>query len=235
LIPVPSPVSAVTSTRWAFEAMVSITGAGSDVAADACWALPDTIRNEMSLDDKAARGCRCMGLNALNSASCNFPGVGSFYDPVMDQPRPVEPAPIGGPPAEPVLPPAPETPVDQTDQKAMDQFLQDLQTHKSQVEQIQADYKAQLADYQAKADAFKTEGTAFQKTLADWEIKRNTAVSKAEGLINRFHEDFGWAFVDKNARQTFWSKIITTWGVQTLIITIMLGLILLSISRKNLA
>jgi hypothetical protein len=115
----------------------------------------------------------------------------------------------------------------------MAQFLRDLQSHQSQVEQIQADYKTQLAGYQVKADTFKTEVTAFQKALAEWEIKRNTAVSKAEALINRFHEDFGWAFADKNAHQAFWLKIFTTWGIQALIIAIMLALILISISRKN--
>ncbi len=58
LIPVPSIVSAPTSTRWGFEALVSISGAGSDVAADSCWDLPEETRDALSLDEKAARGCR---------------------------------------------------------------------------------------------------------------------------------------------------------------------------------
>jgi hypothetical protein len=233
VIPVPGIVSAPTSTRWGFEALVSISGAGADVAADACWALPEETRDGMSLEDKAARGCRCMGLNALNQAACNFPGVGSFYDPVLDQPRPAEPAPIGSPPAEPALPAAPEAPADQTDQKAMAQFLQDLQAHQAQVEQIEAGYKAQLADYQAKADTFAADATAFQKALGEWEIKRNTAVNKAESLIDLFHRDFGWAFVDKDDSRAFGVKIVTAWGVQVLMIAIMLALILVSVYRKD--
>lgn len=174
LIPVPSIVSAPTSTRWGFEALVSISGAGSDVAADTCWALPEEARNTMSLDDKSDRGCVCMGLNVLNADTCSFPGVGSFYDPVLDEPRPVEP----------------ESPSSE-------------------------------------------DSIAFQKAVTEWEIKRNTAVSKAEALINRFHEDFGWAFVDKDSNQAFWSKILTAWGIQSVIITVMLALILVSIYRKD--
>jgi hypothetical protein len=115
----------------------------------------------------------------------------------------------------------------------MAQFLQDLKKHQVQVEQIQADYKAQLAVYQANAAAFKDEATTYQVALADWKIKRNTAVGKAEGLINRFHEDFGWAFVNKGDNQVFWSKILFAWGVQTLIITVLFLLILLSIYWKK--
>ena len=233
LIHVPSLVSAPTSTRWAFEAIASISGAGSDVAADACWELPKEVRDGMSLEDKEARGCRCMGLNALKLDSCNFPGVGSFYDPALDQPEPVQPAAIGDPPPEPAIPPAPQEPVNQSDSKAMAQFLQDLKKHQVQVEQIQADYKAQLAVYQANAAAFKDEATTYQVALADWKIKRNTAVGKAEGLINRFHEDFSWAFVNKGDNQVFWSKILFAWGVQTLIITVLFLLILLSIYWKK--
>jgi hypothetical protein len=39
LAPVPETVSAVASTRWAFEGFIGIVGIGSDVAADPCWQL----------------------------------------------------------------------------------------------------------------------------------------------------------------------------------------------------
>ncbi|MFN2226585.1 MAG: FHA domain-containing protein, partial [Anaerolineae bacterium] len=66
LIPVPSAASSPTASRWAFEAMVGITGAGSDLAADACWALPEEERDGLTLQDKEDRGCGCMGLAALD-------------------------------------------------------------------------------------------------------------------------------------------------------------------------
>ena len=171
LIPIPSSVSTPISTRWAFEALTSISGAGSDVAADACWALPEGVRDAMSLEDKTTQGCRCMGVNALHQASCDFPGLGSFYDPVIDQPRPSE----------------------------------------------------------ATLDA---DTATLQAAVADWEIQRNTVVGRAESLIGRFHENFNWAFVDKQDRQAFWSKIATTWGAQGLIIAILMGIVFASVSLK---
>jgi len=34
--------------------------------------------------------CRCLGTNALRQESCNYPGLGQFYNPVIDQPVPQE-------------------------------------------------------------------------------------------------------------------------------------------------
>ncbi|HNA89675.1 MAG TPA: FHA domain-containing protein [Anaerolineales bacterium] len=102
LIPVPSFVSAPFSTRWAFESLIAISGSGSDVAADVCWALPPDVRNAMSLEEKLANNCKCMGVNLLKKESCNHPGIGKFYIPLVDQPLPIPPAPL---PPEPVRPP----------------------------------------------------------------------------------------------------------------------------------
>jgi ABC-type multidrug transport system ATPase subunit len=143
MIPVPGKLSGITSTRWAFESLVSISGAGSDVAADACWALPEDERYKLTLDEKASLKCGCMGVNALNQASCKFPGIGQYYDPALDQAEPLEPASIGDPPAEPALPTAPQRPLDQTNQVAMGKFLQDMQDYQTQVDQIRADFKVQ--------------------------------------------------------------------------------------------
>ncbi|HSG43693.1 MAG TPA: FHA domain-containing protein, partial [Anaerolineales bacterium] len=114
LIPVPEFVSAPTSTRWAFEALMSITGPGSDVAADKCWKLPEDVRTSMSIDDKVAEGCKCMGPNMLKEDSCNHPGLGKFYSSAIDGPAPVEPEPLGDPPPEPVIPERPVEPTDQS-------------------------------------------------------------------------------------------------------------------------
>ena len=127
LIPVPPKISQVTLTRWAFEPIMASTGAGSDVAADVCWALPEDVRNSMSMEDKAAHGCNCMGVNALREQSCNFPGLGKNYDAAIDQPEPVEPAALGDPPAEPVMPDPPAKPANPNDQVAMAQYLQALE------------------------------------------------------------------------------------------------------------
>jgi hypothetical protein len=233
LIPVPSQVTAVTSTRWALEPLVSITGAGSDVAADACWDLPEEEREALSLEDKTARGCLCMGLAALRQDSCSFPGVGQFYDIALDQPEPLEPAEIGDPPAEPALPPEPQRPTDPGDRAGLAKFFSDLQAYQDEVARIRDDYRIQIDDYQARADAYKELATQYQEDRAQWEIDRTAAVSKAEALIKRFKEDFGFTFVNTEDRQAFWLKILRAWGVQAGIITLLFALILVAIYRKQ--
>jgi ABC-type multidrug transport system ATPase subunit/pSer/pThr/pTyr-binding forkhead associated (FHA) protein len=234
LIPMPSEVSAVTSSRWSFEAVVGITGLGSDVAADACWtSLTKDEREDLTLEQKEQLGCRCMGLNALRETSCNFPGLGEFYDPAIDQAEPIEPAALGDPPAEPEIPPAPEQPADSTDQVAVAVYLQALQDYQKQVEAIQDSYRAEVTAYQDKGDQYADDMKAYQEEKATWEINRNAAVGKAEGMIDTFYENFGWAFVDQNDSGAYWSRIMTVWGMQGLIIVINFALILVFIYRKD--
>jgi ABC-type multidrug transport system ATPase subunit/pSer/pThr/pTyr-binding forkhead associated (FHA) protein len=225
LIPVPSVASTPIAARWSFEALLGITGAASDLAADPCWALPPEQRDALTLDEKGARGCICMGLNALDPASCSFPGLGAYYDPALDQPAPQPPAAIGDPPSQPVLPAEPQPPADQSDAQAMAQYAQQLGTYQHEVDSLQAAYQKQLAAYQARADT-------YQAALADWNIKRSTAVSKAESLLGRFHQDFGWAFVNKDDSHLFWSRLLLAWGAQGLMIGGLFLVTLLAISRK---
>jgi len=159
LIAVPPAVSTPMSARWGFEALVAISGAGSDVAADACWQLPEEERNALSLEQKEAMGCSCMGLAALDQASCDFPSVGQFDDPALHELAPADPT--------------------------------------------------------------------------QWQIARTTAVSKAESLINRFNDDFGWAFVNKESPSAYRSKLLTAWGAQAGIIVILFGLTLAAMARKR--
>jgi ABC-type multidrug transport system ATPase subunit len=233
LIAVPSAASAPTSTRWAYEVLMSVSGAGSDVAADACWDLDEAVRDDLTLDDKAARGCNCMGLAALKETTCYFPGLGDYYDPAIDEPEPIEPQEIGDPPPQPELPAAPEQPTNPADQVAMAKFFDDLTAYQDQVDAIQDDYKTQIDDYQARADTYQEAMIAYQEDLAEWEIDRNTAVSKAEGVIKRYKEDYGFAFVDKDDDEAFWSKILFAWGVQIGIITILFFLVLFAIYWKD--
>jgi len=92
LFPVPRALSAPINAGWGFEAMVAISGAGSDLAADVCWQLPADERNALTLDEKQARGCNCSGVSALDQASCDFPGLGQFDDPALHQPAPADPS-----------------------------------------------------------------------------------------------------------------------------------------------
>jgi len=233
LIPVPGFISAPTSTRWAFEAMMSITGPGSDLAADICWALPPDVRAAMTLEDKTANNCRCMGLNMLQEESCNFPGLGNFYDPAVDQPPPVEPEPLGSPPPEPVLPERPVQPLDQSDNVAMAEFFQQLQAWETEANAIQEDYKRQIEAYQSRSEVFKSEAIAYQEALAQWQVGQGSAVSPAEFAVNKYYTDFGWTAVDKQNPAAYWGKVVKTWLAQSFIILLLFGAILFLQKRKD--
>jgi ABC transport system ATP-binding/permease protein len=233
MIPVPDFISGPTSARWAFEGLMAISGAGSDVAADACWDLPKELRKSMSLEDKEAQGCRCMGINVLRQDSCNFPGIGDFYKPVVDQPEPVKPAELGLQPAEPVIPPPPQEPGKDADSVAMSEYLLKLKDYQAEVEKIQNAFKAENETYQAKADVFARQMEQYQKDLAKWKIDRNGAVSAAEGLIEPFNDNFKWTFADKKNEAAFLGKVFRTWLMQGIIILVLMTLAILLIWRKD--
>ena len=233
LIPLPNFISAPTSTRWAFEALMSISGAGSDVAADICWALPPDVREAMTSDDKLNYGCRCMGLKMLDEESCNYPGLGKFYNPAIAEPSPIAPPPFGDPPPEPVLPERPVEPTDQSDSVAMADFFTALKAWEGQASQIQEDYKRQIEAYQAQSEVYKSEVITYQTTLAEWQIAQTSAVTPAEAIVHQFYSNFPWIYVDKEDSIAYWAKLTKTWLVQSSIITILFVTILFLQKRKD--
>ena len=233
MLPVPEWVSAFTPTRWAYQTLIGISGAGSTVAADACWALPKAERDALDLQTKNARGCQCMGSNVLRESSCTFPGVGEHYVAAIDQPEPVKPPPLGNPPAEPSFPTAPEPPADLTDLVSLGAWLQDLSTFQSDAEQIRADFSQQLRNYQAQADAYETALEVYLDERAKWETERNQAVGKAEGEIEFFYKNYSWTFVDKTDTPAYWGKTVLGWGMILLIVNVFIGLTLVLMWRKN--
>ncbi len=233
LIALPDPITAPTSTRWPFQAFMGITGVGSDVVADPCWALTQDLRESMDIEAKQSFGCRCMGLNALNQRSCNFPSVGRFYDASLEQAAPAEPDPLGDAPAEPIFPPSPPEPENQADTVAVAQYLDELKQYQGEVELMQADYKAKVEAYQAQANIYQAQVISYQEDLARWQINRNAAVGKAEGLIGQFFKDFGWTFVDKSDPPAFWERIFFTWAAQGMIIFLLFIVILFLVKRKD--
>ena len=212
---------------------MGITGSGSDVAADLCWELPEDVRDVMTIEDKSNYGCRCMGLGLLDQNSCNYPGLGVFYNPALADPEPVPPTPLEDPPPEPALPERPIEPVDQSDSVAMADFFTALQEWEGQANDIQAAYKQELETYQAKSEVFKTEMIAYQQSLAEWQIARTSAVSPAEIVVNQFYNDFGWTYVNKEDNLAYWGKLLKTWIAQSSIILVLFVGILLLQKRKD--
>jgi ABC-type multidrug transport system ATPase subunit/predicted component of type VI protein secretion system len=233
LVPLPTFVSAPTATRWAFEALMSITGPGSDLAADKCWELPPDVRAAMTLEDKKANNCNCMGLNMLKEDSCNFPGLGKFYDPAVDQPQPIEPAPLPPPPPEPVIPERPVQPLDQSDTVAMAKFFEDLQKWEADATVIQNNYKTQIEAYQAQSEVYKSEIITYQQSYAAWQVGQGSAVSPAEFAVGKYYTDLKWTVVNKEDTGAYLAKITKDWMVQLFIILILFVAILFLQKRKD--
>jgi ABC-type multidrug transport system ATPase subunit len=212
LIPVPGYITSLTSTRWAFEALMSITGAGSDVAADACWQLDPQVQSAMTLEDKLTQGCRCMGINMLDPSSCNHPGLGKFRTAALDQPLPVEPTALPPEPARPI------EPQDQSDNVAMAEFFAKLQVYEGEVQA----YKLQVEQYQRDRVAYETQRAELQ-----------VAVAPAEGVVRSFYNNFPFMYVNKQDPLAYYSKVGFTWVVQGGISLILFSAILYLQKRKD--
>jgi ABC-type multidrug transport system ATPase subunit len=218
IVPVPTIVSAPTSTRWALEAMMSVTGSGSDIAADVCWSLPPDVRDNMTLEQKLENNCKCLGVNMLDPNSCNHPGIGAFRVGDLEGPLPVEPV----RPPDPVLPERPVQPQDQSDSIAM------------------ADYFTKLQAWEVEATAIQTASqqafAQYERDLGEYiEARKNveTAVAPAEGVVRTFYNAMHWGYVDKNNPAEYYPKVITAWLVQVFICVLLFVAIIFLQKRKD--
>ena len=243
LVPLPEAITAPISTRWAFQAFMGITGVGSDVAADACWQLDKEVQKELDLAFKN-ENCRCMGTNALHEESCNYPGLGQFYNPVIDE-SPTEEF-TEEPPLEPVEPPRPEIPTrpeeceDQSDNICMAKWREDVLAWEAESTEIQAGYEAELEQYRAEVEQYKIQlenyrnrAVASQQAQVERRIAVEASILPAEELIRQFYPGFGWTFVDKNDTVAYRSMILKTWTAQLIIILILFVLIMFLLKRKD--
>jgi ABC-type multidrug transport system ATPase subunit len=259
LVPLPEAISAPTSTRWAFQAFMAVTETGSDVAADACWSLPKEARDELPFDYKNAN-CPCMGLNALDPESCDFPGSGQLIAIVNNEipEPPVEPDTVlpsepGDPPvrpAEPELPPRPERPLDESDPAAMAEWSDAMDIWEVEAQQVQDGYRSALADfegelaiyqagveqYQADLAAYQLEQAEFQQEMARYNlrlIELEASTAPVEGAIELYNRDFGWLFINAKDIAVLMNTLIRTWVAQIIIIAILFVLIVLLQKRKD--
>jgi energy-coupling factor transporter ATP-binding protein EcfA2/uncharacterized membrane protein len=233
LAPLPDKVTAIASTRWSFQDFMGLTGIGSDIAADPCWLLTEDERDALSLDQKSALGCRCMGLAVFDTNSCNFPGIGEFYKQEIVLAAPVEPAALGPEPTEPVIPPAPEPPANQTDQVAVIQYMNALQSYQDDVKLIQDQFRSAMDLYRAQANLYTAQMEDYQTARVSYEGARAEAVNSAEAMIEANIAVMGWTFVDTRDLTILTNWITKTWTAQIIIIAVYFGLILVFIKRKD--
>jgi ABC-type multidrug transport system ATPase subunit len=187
LIPGGDAISAAMSTRWAFEALVRITGIGDDVVNDPCWQLPKEQRDDLTQEDKDRLGCRCMGRQMFEQ--CYFPGILSpdFYNTEVQSqlgaPEPIKPpTPTPYPTFTPYPTPKPlPTPGLLDDQNAYarkrEQQGQDYQKKREQQgEEYRTLTEKQFSDYQDEMEG-------YGEDLRAWQSDREKAVRGAEGMI----------------------------------------------------
>jgi ABC-type multidrug transport system ATPase subunit len=177
LVPLPEPLTALTATRWAFQSFMAITGAGSDVAADACWVLNEDEQSELTTAQKE-ESCICLGPNVLTQ--CNFPGVAETFteefnatppDPPTTEPPPDEVPPTPGPP--PVEPPQPEFPprptpcADEADLVCLQDFREASEAWEELITPTQTAYEVELDIFRAELAVFQEDVEEYPNLLED--------------------------------------------------------------------
>jgi ABC-type multidrug transport system ATPase subunit/pSer/pThr/pTyr-binding forkhead associated (FHA) protein len=233
LAPIPPAVSQIASTRWAFQGLLGIVGAGKDVAADTCWQLDKDLRDSMTLEDKEYNQCLCMGVSVFDQNSCDFPGVGKYYTAEIDKSTPTEPPPLPAEPPEPTIPDAPEPPADKYDQVQMAQYLNSLSSYQNEVKDIQDGYRNQMELYRSMADVYEGQMKKYQEDLARYSISRVSAVKGAEGIIGSVTDKYGWAWVNKDDPSIYFPWLFNTWFAQLKIVAVYFAIILFFIKRKD--
>ncbi|RYU58202.1 FHA domain-containing protein [Methylolobus aquaticus] len=227
LIPGGEKISAGATSRWAFEAMVNITGVGRDLVKDPCWKAVQRNRQHPSdLTEEQRAQCACMGARIFDE--CRFPGVRDpdYYDQTMYQVlvrgKPREPAaPVV--PAEPPRPakprglPARPTPADQ---QRYQRDMQNYQDRMDRYEKRMTDYRNGIDD---KTDSYKAAMKDYAARMEDWQ-KARTKVAAVEGMMESVYDKYGQAFRGRPEGR---------WLAMTAIMVVVFGLILVFQKRKD--
>jgi hypothetical protein len=233
LAPVPPAISQIASTRWAWQGLMGISGIGSDVAADACWELDAELREAMTLEDKQANNCRCMGRQMFSAESCNYPGLGKLQVAELSQDPPARPTDLPPEPPSPTFPDPPPPPADQTDQVQVSQYLNALVAYQEQSQAIGDEAQNQGDLYRAMAAIYQGQMAQYQEQLLTYSGRLFGAVAAGEGEIAVTKKLYGWAWVNKDAPGAFYPWLVGTWVAQLLICSVYFVLILFFIKRKD--
>ncbi len=205
-------MSYITTTKWGFESLVTISKLGVDVAKDPCWQLTKTQRDALTEKDKAK--CTCMGPNIFKT--CAFPGLGDLYNPAVDQPEPPQPTAPGDPPPQPARP----TPPAVQSAEAQRLYQQAMDTYQKAMEKFQVD----IDNYQKAAKTYQDEMEKWRVRYQDWKAQHDKAINEAEGHIKKIYEDFG-DMLNVNLKRH--------WSILGFITAVLLGLVLVVQRTKD--
>jgi hypothetical protein len=256
LVPLPGFVTGITSTRWAYQSFMAITGAGSDVAADACWLLNDDEQAALT-DQQKLESCRCLGPNILSQ--CRFPGVlanvGATFteaEPVApDATRPATPAPPPPEPAQPEFPPQPTPCADEGDVVCQQDFRDAFNAWQALIEPTQEAFQRELDDWRAESQIVLEDAQAFpdrlneylevvaeyERARAEWQGRKLAVeagnIVPAEETIRTVYSGFNWTFTNKDDFAAYWYVIGSSWAALLFINLILFVLIVILQKRKD--
>ncbi|MBN1888202.1 MAG: FHA domain-containing protein [Thermoflexales bacterium] len=224
-------ISRGTSTRWAFEAMVNITGIGRDVVNDPCWQYVEREGKQpgdLSQEQKTASSCSCMGQEMFEA--CHFPGIRNpeFYTAnaraALAAPRPTEPLkPTSYPTPTPLPTPTPiPAPADPG---LMEKYQQERD---KQAEEYAKRREEQGRDYELKRVEQGDEYASAMKRYGDererWQREREKAISAAENTIKAMLDNYG---------RTFKGDVLSRWLAMGAIMTVVFLLVIVFQKRKD--
>jgi ABC-type multidrug transport system ATPase subunit len=231
LIPGGQVISAATSTRWAFEALLRNSDIGADVASDPCWQLPESQWDDLDQEDKDRLGCRCMGARMFEE--CDFPGIRSpeFFDDTVKErlrlPEPVRPG-------RPTTIPSP-TPLPTPKPPPTPGLLGNREAYAQKVQQMQKDYQQKTENQMRNwSNAVATQAAGYEQAMDGYQeqseeygedkSKGERAIQSAEAIIKNVYQDFGDAFV---------GPLTKRWVALIIISTVVLGLTVVFQKRKD--
>lgn len=239
LIPGGEAISTIASTRWAFEAMVKITGFGDDLVEDPCWGERPKYDEEgvtgwntllnASDEEKRAAGCTCMG-SAIFETCAEFPGIlnADYYsEEAQAALGAAEPAQPPTPTPYPTLTPYPSpTPYPTpSDPRELDDYMEG---RADQGQEYQEGRQEQGDEYQAlreeQGDEYTDQMTAYGDAKADWQRARERAIQGAEGRLKSIFENYGRAFR---------GALLARWGAMLGIMAVLIVLIIFFQRRKD--
>ncbi len=256
LVPLPGFVTSVTSTRWAYQSFMAITGAGSDVDADACWLLSDEEQAALTEQQKL-ESCRCLGPNILSQ--CRFPGVlanvgATFTEPepvAPDATRPATPAPPPPEPVQPQFPPQPTPCADEGDVICQQDFRTAFNAWQALIEPTQEAFQVELDDWRAESQIALEDAQAFpdrlneyleivadyERARAEWQARKlgveASNIVPAEETIRTVYPGFHWTFTNKDDFFGYWYVITSSWAALVFINLVLFVLIVILQKRKD--
>jgi hypothetical protein len=189
--------SPISSTMWANETLVAISGIGKEFTEDPCWQLSEEERDALTEEYKEEK-CPTMGTNIFKNST--FPGIQEFYHPDVDALEPIEPTDPGDPPPQPEAPPSkpsdppthPGSPPPKPDASLL---LIDPIMYWQQMENWQYQmsvWQVRMEDYAEKMKAWESEMGEYGDEMKDWEDAMNQYKDELEyyqDLVDQYQDD----------------------------------------------